>query len=109
MSTRPRVSWSELGTARVGLWGLGVEGAANLRRLRAMGNVPVLVDDDPVPGDLDGLEILATGLGGREALEGCEVVVKTPGVSRYRPEVARLTERGIPVVVDSACGCKKSI
>ena len=98
MSTRPRVSWSELGTARVGLWGLGVEGAANLRRLRAMGNVPVLVDDDPVPGDLDGLEILATGLGGREALEGCEVVVKTPGVSRYRPEVARLTERGIPVV-----------
>jgi UDP-N-acetylmuramoylalanine--D-glutamate ligase len=42
--------------------------------------------------------VLATGEGGLAALEQCDVVVKTPGLSRYRPEVARLTALGIPVV-----------
>jgi UDP-N-acetylmuramoylalanine--D-glutamate ligase len=42
--------------------------------------------------------VLATGDGGLAALEQCDVVVKTPGLSRYRPEVARLTALGIPVV-----------
>ena len=42
--------------------------------------------------------MLATGDGGLAALERCDVVVKTPGLSRYRPEVARLTGLGIPVV-----------
>jgi UDP-N-acetylmuramoyl-L-alanine---L-glutamate ligase len=41
--------------------------------------------------------VLATGDGGLAALERCEVVVKSPGISRYRPEVARLEARGIPV------------
>ena len=45
----PRISWSALADAAgpVGVWGLGVEGAASVRRLRAMGRVPVLVDDTP--------------------------------------------------------------
>ena len=34
---------------------------------------------------------------GLAALEKCDAVVKSPGISRYRPEVARLTERGVPV------------
>ena len=42
--------------------------------------------------------MLATGDGGLAALERCDVVVKTPGLSRYRPEVAHLTGLGIPVV-----------
>ena len=42
--------------------------------------------------------MLATGDGGLAALERCDVVVKTPGLSRYRPEVARLSAAGIPVV-----------
>ena len=42
--------------------------------------------------------MLATGDGGLAALEHCDVVVKTPGLSRYRPEVAHLTGLGIPVV-----------
>ena len=42
--------------------------------------------------------MLATGEGGLAALEQCDVVVKTPGLSRYRPEVARLSALGIPVV-----------
>ncbi len=41
--------------------------------------------------------MLATGEGGLDALAGCDVVVKSPGISRYRPEVAELEGRGIPV------------
>ena len=44
---RPPISWSQLTSAAVGLWGIGVEGTASLHRLRAMGVVPVLVDDAP--------------------------------------------------------------
>ena len=90
---RPKLSWSDLSGARVGVWGLGREGHTNLRKLRTLGVDPVLVDDHPAdPG------VLATGDGGLTALERCDVVVKTPGLSRYRPEVARLAGLGIPVV-----------
>ena len=53
---RPKLSWSDLPGARVGVWGLGREGHANLRKLHALGVEPVLVDDQ------DGLEpdVLAT-------------------------------------------------
>jgi UDP-N-acetylmuramoyl-L-alanine---L-glutamate ligase len=89
---RPELSWSDLAGARVGVWGLGREGQANLRKLHSLGVEPVLVDDRPAdPG------VLATGEGGLAALQQCDVVVKTPGLSRYRPEVAQLEELGIPV------------
>ncbi len=91
--TRPQLSWSDLAGARVGVWGLGREGHANVRKLTELGAEPVLVDDHP-----DRPDVLATGHGGLAALEHCDVVVKTPGLSRYRPEVAHLAERGIPVV-----------
>ena len=92
---RPKLSWADLAGARVGVWGLGREGHANLRKLRSLGVEPVLVDDHPEPGLP---EVLATGDGGLAALERCEVVVKTPGLSRHRPDVQRLTALGIPVV-----------
>ncbi len=94
MRTRPKISWPDLAGAAVGLWGLGVEGAANLRRLRAMGTEPVLVEDRPA-GTADG--VLALGAGGLEALRRCDVVVKSPGISRYRPEVQALEASGVPV------------
>jgi UDP-N-acetylmuramoyl-L-alanine---L-glutamate ligase len=90
--SRPELSWSDLAGTRAGIWGLGREGHANLRKLRALGAEAVLVDDRP-----DALDVLATDEGGLAALERCDVVVKTPGLSRYRPEVARLNELGIPV------------
>jgi UDP-N-acetylmuramoylalanine--D-glutamate ligase len=97
--TRAKLSWSDLPGARVGIWGLGREGHANLRKLLELGVEPVLVDDrPPAPPDADGRPVLATGEGGLTALEQCDVVVKTPGLSRYRPEVARLSGLGIPVV-----------
>jgi UDP-N-acetylmuramoyl-L-alanine---L-glutamate ligase len=95
--SRPKLSWSDLARARVGVWGLGREGHANLRKLRALGVEPVLVDDHP-PAAASGQQVLATGDGGLAALQRCDVVVKTPGLSRYRPEVAQLTALGIPVV-----------
>lgn len=90
----PTISWSDLAGRRVGLWGLGVEGRANRRALAARG-IPVAaaVDDRPTePG------VLATGSGGLEALTGCDVVVKSPGISRYREDLRRLEDSGVPVV-----------
>ena len=96
-ASRSKLSWSDLAGARAGVWGLGREGRANLRKLLALGAEPVLVDDRP-SGPVDGRPVLATGDGGLAALRRCDVVVKTPGLSRYRPDVARLTAAGVPVV-----------
>jgi UDP-N-acetylmuramoyl-L-alanine---L-glutamate ligase len=89
---RPKLAWTDLRGARVGVWGFGREGNANLRKLRSMGVEPVLVDDNPVPGTEP---VLATAEGGLDALLRCEVVVKTPGISRYRPEAERLRAAGV--------------
>jgi UDP-N-acetylmuramoyl-L-alanine---L-glutamate ligase len=94
---RPKICWSDLRGARVGVWGLGIEGRASLARLLAMGVEPVLVDDRPPPADVDGLPVFATADSGLSVLSHCDVVVKSPGISRYRPEVAHLEELGIPV------------
>ncbi len=91
------ISWSALADASVGVWGLGVEGHASVRRLRAIGRVPVLVDDAPGAATVDGLEVQATRSGGLHALLRCDVVVKSPGISRYRPEVAQLEAAGVAV------------
>jgi UDP-N-acetylmuramoyl-L-alanine---L-glutamate ligase len=89
-SRRPTLAWSDLAGKRVGVWGFGREGAANLRKLRSLGVDPVLVDDKPRD---DG--VLATAEGGLAALRECDVVVKTPGLSRYRPEAAELRDAGV--------------
>jgi len=91
------ISWSELTSAKVGLWGLGIEGTASLRRLESLGTVPVLVDDSPTSATLEGHEVRATERGGLSSLLSCDVVIKSPGISRYRPEVARLEQAGVPV------------
>jgi UDP-N-acetylmuramoylalanine--D-glutamate ligase len=69
-----------------------------VRRLEALGVDPVLVDDDPPAAGPGGRPVLATAAGGLEALGTCEVVVKTPGLSRRRPEVATLVAAGVAVV-----------
>jgi UDP-N-acetylmuramoyl-L-alanine---L-glutamate ligase len=96
--TRSKLSWSDLRGIRAGVWGLGREGMANWRKLGLLGAERIPVDDAPTTADVDGVPLLATGAGGIEALQRCDVVVKTPGLSRYRPEVARLEDVGIPVV-----------
>jgi UDP-N-acetylmuramoyl-L-alanine---L-glutamate ligase len=95
--TRSKLSWSDLRGVRAGVWGLGREGMANWRKLGLLGAERIPVDDTPTVADIDGIPLLATAAGGIEALQRCDVVVKTPGLSRYRPEVARLEKLGIPV------------
>jgi UDP-N-acetylmuramoyl-L-alanine---L-glutamate ligase len=80
------------------VWGLGVEGRATIRKLTDLGVTPVLVDDHPPADGVDGRHVDATDDGGLEALATCDVVIKTPGISRYRPEVDVLELRGTPVV-----------
>lgn len=87
---RPKLGWSDLRGTRVGLWGLGREGHASLRKLRALGVEPVLVDD--APGE-EG--VLKTADGGLAALKRTEVVIKTPGISPYTPEADELRAAGV--------------
>ena len=98
MRTRPAISWSDLRGRLVGVWGLGVEGRATIRKLADLGVTSVLVDDAPPAEGVDGRHVDATADGGLEALARCDVVIKTPGISRYRPEVDVLTFGGTPVV-----------
>ncbi|MGH8988764.1 MAG: UDP-N-acetylmuramoyl-L-alanine--D-glutamate ligase [Acidimicrobiales bacterium] len=93
---RPSLGWSDLEGARVGLFGLRTEGAANLRRLRRMGVVPVVVDDRPSAPAFGGLRV-SSGDAGLDALAACEVVVKSPGISRHGPQVAALLDAGVAV------------
>ena len=93
---RPTYSWADLPGLRVGIYGLGTEGEANLRACAARGIVPVvLVDDVPKPSERT---VLATADGGLAALAECDVVIKSPGISRYSPAVRSLVEAGVAVV-----------
>ena len=94
---RQPISWSALADSTVGVWGLGVEGRASVRRLAALGVTPVLVDDAPGAAEMDEVAVLATEPDGVRALLDCEVVIKSPGISRYRPEVTRLEDAGVAV------------
>lgn len=81
---------SELEGRRVGVWGLGREGRAIARAVadHLPGTPLVLVDEGADPADREvGRDPVALG--------GCEIVVRSPGISRYRPEVARLIEAGV--------------
>jgi UDP-N-acetylmuramoylalanine--D-glutamate ligase len=97
---RPQISWADLVGASVGVWGVGVEGRANLRKLASLGVAPaVIVDDHPASaGPVEGNEVRPADAAGIGALSTCDVVVKSPGVSRYRPDVARIEAAGVPVV-----------
>lgn len=85
------LSWGDLRGRRVGVWGARVEGQATLRRLAAEGVTAFAVVDEAVDGALRGAE-------GQAALARCEVVVKSPGISRYSPDFRTLVEHGVEVV-----------
>jgi UDP-N-acetylmuramoylalanine--D-glutamate ligase len=95
---RPTLSWTDLVGRKVGIFGLGREGEASLRACLVRGIDPVVVDDRPGPARQDGREVLATAEGGLDALSVCDVVIKTPGISRYGRSIAVLEAAAIPVV-----------
>ena len=91
---------------RVAIWGMGEEGTAFARLLIERGATPVLVDDDPAAASrrapivagapLDVLPPTPAVLG------GVDVVVRSPGVSRYRPELVEATRQGVAVTTPMA-------
>jgi len=92
------LSWDDLEGRRIGIYGLGREGEASLRACQARGIEPLLVDDNPPPGGVAGRNVLATAEGGAEALAVCEIVIKSPGISRYGDQIRSLVDQGVCVV-----------
>jgi len=99
------VRFSELEGARVGVWGAGREirsFAAQLGRRLPAARIVVAAFDIAPAADVRALlgapdARIVTGAEIPAALGGCEVVVRSPGVSIHRPELRVLRAAGIPV------------
>jgi UDP-N-acetylmuramoyl-L-alanine---L-glutamate ligase len=104
------VRFSELEGARIGVWGAGREitsFAAQLAGRLSSARIVVAAFDEPPSGDVGALlgvpaVRVAIGPAVLEALSGCELVVRSPGVSIHRPELEALVARGIPVTTATA-------
>ncbi len=97
--------FSDLDGARVGVWGAGREITSFARQLKLRGHgarIVIAAFDSPPAEDiaeqlLSPAVRLVAGWEVLEALSGCDVVVRSPGVSIHRPEMQSLRELGIPV------------
>jgi UDP-N-acetylmuramoylalanine--D-glutamate ligase len=102
--------FSELDGARIGVWGAGREVgsfADQLARRLPSARIVVAAFDTPPADDVrDTLRAPAARIVSGEdavaALAGCEVVVRSPGVSVYRPELRALREAGVRVTTATA-------
>jgi UDP-N-acetylmuramoyl-L-alanine---L-glutamate ligase len=99
------VRFSDLDGARVGVWGAGREirsFALQLARRLPSAEILAAAFDTP-PGEEVRAALAAPRariLGAGESVEGlsqCEVVVRSPGVSIYRPELRALQRAGVKV------------
>ncbi|HEV7584746.1 MAG TPA: UDP-N-acetylmuramoyl-L-alanine--D-glutamate ligase [Solirubrobacteraceae bacterium] len=95
--------FSELDGATVGVWGAGREirsFADQLARRLPAARIAVAAFDGAPPADVhDALGAAArivTGPDAVEALGGCDVLVRSPGVSIHRPELRALRAGGLP-------------
>jgi len=99
------VRFSDLEGATVGVWGAGREirsFAAQLERHLPGARIAVLAcDAPPDPADVELLRAgeleVAIGDASTGALERCDVVVRSPGVTVHRPEMRALREKGVPI------------
>lgn len=102
--------FSELEGARVGVWGAGREVssfAAQLAKRIPSAQIAVAVFDESPAQDVgETLHAPAVRVVSSEeamaALAGCDVLVRSPGVSIYRPELIALRESGLPVTTATA-------
>ena len=102
--------FSELEGAGVGVWGAGRELSSFARQLALRmpaARIAAAVFDDPPAADVrERLHApharIASGPGAAAALAGCDVVVRSPGVSIHRPELAALREAGVPVTTPTS-------
>lgn len=93
------VQRSELEGRRVALWGLGREGRAAWRAIRArFPDLPLTVfcpqAEHAEAAALGDPHLLLRGEPGAEALAAFEVVIKSPGISAYRPELLAAAAAG---------------
>ena len=85
---------------RVAVWGVGAEGSAFVGLARRRGVEPMLVDDHPdVPAGVVGAPVL---LPADVPWAEVDVVVRSPGVSRYRPELVTAEAAGARVTTAMA-------
>jgi UDP-N-acetylmuramoylalanine--D-glutamate ligase len=99
------VNLEDLCTRRVAVWGLGQEGTDLVGLLRGRGVEPLLVDDDPAGAS----SRVGTAAGGPPVIAPADVdwstvvvVVRAPGVSRYRPELRAAEAAGTTVTTAMA-------
>jgi UDP-N-acetylmuramoylalanine--D-glutamate ligase len=94
---------AELGSRRIAIWGLGREGRAAIGFLRRFHPaLPLTVLNDT--GDAQALTGLGDGVRWAcgaaaiaKTLAETDVIIKSPGVSLYRPEIRRARENGIEI------------
>lgn len=85
-------------TRTVAIWGYGREGRAALDWLRARypQAAVTILNDAPLEETPDGARVLTGEAAARALGEGAfEVVIKSPGVSLYRPEIAAAKAKGV--------------
>jgi UDP-N-acetylmuramoyl-L-alanine---L-glutamate ligase len=92
----------ELASRRVAIWGLGREGRASISLLRRHHpTMPLVVLDDAAAAPPHPFEDKIEWAAGPEqiasVLERTDVIVKSPGVSLYRPDIQSARQRGVEV------------
>jgi len=88
------VSLSSLRGRRVGVWGLGIEGREAVRLLRAESEIVVVDDGHGGAGPPEAAEferISPDRIGEGDV----DVIVRSPGISKYRDDVVRIERLGI--------------
>ncbi len=93
---------ADLGAARVAIWGLGREGRAAIGWLRVRHPMlPLLLLDDAEdassPAGIDRVQCAFGAERVARALGQIDVLVKSPGVSLYRPEIEAARGNGVKV------------
>ena len=76
------MKWTELSNKKIALWGMGKEGQSSKSALlKHVSNVKIIEIDEKNLNDL----------------YDCQIVVKSPGVSLYRPEIEKLRQIGVKI------------
>ena len=102
--------FSDLDGAAVGVWGAGREISAFAlqleRRLPSARIVAAAFDEPPDAAALQALRApgarVGSGPAATEVLAGCDVLVRSPGVSIHRPDLAALRDAGLPTTTATA-------
>jgi UDP-N-acetylmuramoyl-L-alanine---L-glutamate ligase len=86
----------ELKQKKVALYGFGREGQAVLAAIRQrLPNLPItILNDSPLSETPENIEII-TGDDVANALQTFDIIIKSPGISAYRPEIIAAKQKGV--------------